>query len=298
MFQHGNDVGVADMLVYTKVTPEQLDEHLQQVKDAQTQRGKDYKSELEAQRVNDKLCKEFADLATAFIKTLQDAKDKVAASKRTLEEQVSDLTAKLASAEKEEGKSLPQMQTLGQRMAEGKVLSNPYTLMSFKDVQVQWGQFLAFLERKRNQIQDEISTKKLRGVTQKQMEEINKQFTSYDLDGNKSLDYSEFKACLYSLGHDYAAVDIKAIMKKWGGSDTEIKYEGFKDYMISLYGDTDTKDEILSGFKLLNKNGASADPKKMDVVSEADLKFITENAPKLQDGTYDYTALTNTLFGR
>ncbi len=51
------------------------------------------------------------------------------------------------------------------------------------------------------------------------MKEIEKQFAQYDTDKSQKLELNEFKACLYSLGHDYAALDLKKIMVKFGGNE-------------------------------------------------------------------------------
>jgi len=212
--------------------------------------------------------------------------------------QVKELEGHISSAASGIGAPLADIKAVSEKIVAAKVQSNPHTLLSFKDVDVQWNQYKDFLLRKKKQIEDEIQTKALRGVTPEQMKEIEKQFAQYDADGNKLLELAEFKACLYSLGHDYAALDLKKIMVKFGGTEAALDYAGFKNFMVSLYGDTDTKDEIIAGFKLLNKGKPAADPKLMELMSDADLKYMMENAPKNADGTYDYNKFVDVMFSR
>jgi len=271
---------------------------LAEVAAAQASRVKAWEAELAVQRANDALCKAFADIAVPFIKNLQSSKDAVGGSSAALDQQIKDLEERLKTAESKEGAKLPEIKSVADKVTAAKVQWNPHTLLSYKDIEVQWTQYLEFLKRKKKQIEDEIQTKALRGVTPQQMAEIDQQFKTYDTDNSKSLEVHEFKACLYSLGHDMAAVDVKKTMVKFGGTETAISYEGFKNFMVSLYGDTDTKEEIKEGFKMLNKGKPTADPKLMEMVPDADLKYMQSHAPKNADGTYDYNKFVDSLFSR
>jgi len=163
---------------------------------------------------------------------------------------------------------------------------------------VQWDQYLAFLDRKKKQIEEEIQHKKLRGITPEQMQEIDKQFKVYDANNNKKLETGEFKACLFSLGHDVDKLTVVKIMNKYGGNDKAIEYNGFKEFMIAQYGDTDTKEEILGGFKLINKGADVAKPDLMNIVMPDDVvQYVVTNAPKKPAGA-DYGALTEAMFAR
>lgn len=48
--------------------------------------------------------------------------------------------------------------------------------------------------------------------------------------------------------------EIEQILQKYGSKEVNgIKYENFREFMIDLLGVTDTKEDILNSFKLLNK---------------------------------------------
>jgi len=283
---------------YTTVKVSDVDKMVSDIAASQKQRGEAYKKELERQRANDALCKKFSDVAIPFTKSLLDNKNAVSNNSAALEAQVPQLQERMASADKKEGARLPEIKSLQGQMDTAGIQTNPYTLLSYKDVDVQWQQYLSFLQRKQKQLEEEIAHKKLRGITQQQMEEINKQFTQYDTSGNKKLEPSEMKACLYSLGLETDMLSVKKIMKQYGGNDVAIDYDGFKEFMIAQYGDTDTKEEILLGFKLINKGADVAIKEHMSQVLPDDaIDYVTANAPKKPNGP-DYTALTAAMFAR
>jgi len=271
---------------------------MDEVTAAQAARQAAYNAALAQSRTNDALCKKFADAAVAFVQHLNSSKQKMADATGDLEAQLKLVEEKLKTAESSESKRLPEIKSLSDAVEKAGILSNPHTLLSYKAVDVQWRQYLDFLARKKRTIEDEIQTKKWRGLTPQQMEEINKQFQQYDTDNSKTLDLAEFRACLYSLGNDVDTAACKKIMVKYGGTEKEMPYEAFKEFMISQLGDSDTKEEILAGFKQMNKGKESATPKNMEILSDADVKYVTDNAPRLKDGTYDYVALVNALFAR
>jgi len=297
-FTDGESLGVGSN-PYTSIATGALDTLLNDIKTAQASRRDAYAAALAKQRANDTKCKAFADLATPFTKRLQSYKDALANTTASLEEQLTNVKARQA-AEPTDGKELPDIKKLSDDMAAANIQSNPHTLLSYKAVEVQWAQYHDFLSSKKRQIEEEINTKQWRGITPQQIAEIEKQFKEYDSNKNSILDEKEFKACLYSLGNDYDMVKCRDIMKKYGATEKGINYDGFKSFMISQFGDADTKADILEGFKLVCRGKDFCDPKTVDAVPEQDVKYITANAPATQGrtGAYDYRALTETLFSR
>jgi len=68
--------------------------------------------------------------------------------------------------------------------------------------------------------------------------------------------------------------------------------------MINLIGDSDTVEEILAGFHLINRDPAVAYVDKLEVVMPtADLEYIKSTAPAVPGG-YDYPAWTHDVFSR
>jgi len=106
---------------------------------------------------------------------------------------------------------------------------------------------------------------------------------------------------LFSLGHEFDGGMITKLMTQFGNKDAKdphILKSGFTEFMISTLGDTDTKEEILAGFKAINRNQDFADPTLCGNVMPDDIvKYISTSAPAKGKGT-DYTTLVNELFAR
>jgi len=89
-------------------------------------------------------------------------------------------------------------------------------------------------------------------------------------------------------------------MKKYGNAEgNAMNYNNFKDFMVDLLGVSDTKDDILQSFKLLNKGEESTKPERMELLMEdPDIKYYTTTAKKNADGTYEYANWTDDVFSR
>lgn len=69
--------------------------------------------------------------------------------------------------------------------------------------------------------------------------------------------------------------------------------------MVDLLGVSDTKDDIINSFTLINKSDSQvAKVDTMEIVMDTeDIDYIKQTAPKLEDG-YDYKSWTNDVFSR
>jgi hypothetical protein len=130
---------------YTTITAESLEETFKAIAAAQAKRQSALNDELVKQRSNDALAKAFADIAVPFKQALTTNKDSVSQSTKTLEEQLKDVDERIKNAETNEGKSLPDIKKAYENCVSAGVQSNPYTLTSWKDIEVQWKQYLDFL---------------------------------------------------------------------------------------------------------------------------------------------------------
>jgi len=112
------------------------------------------------------------------------------------------------------------------------------------------------------------------------------------------LDKNEFKACLYSLGEERPTAEVVKIMSEYGDGKS-IPYEGFKKFMIKLFGDANTKDEILTGFKLLaHDNEHVSEPQLSHVfLNLDDVAYLKQHAPAVGD-QLNYGTWTETVFSR
>jgi Ca2+-binding EF-hand superfamily protein len=171
--------------------------------------------------------------------------------------------------------------------------------LTSKDVDVQWEQYQGFLSRKEKMLEEEIEHHKLRGVTQDQFNEIEKTFKQFDTDNSGNIDKKELKACLYSLGEEKSKSEIEQIMTKYGSKEVNgIKYENFREFMIDLLGVSDTKDDILNSFKLINKGDEVAKVDKMEILmNNEDIGYFTKTAPA-EGSAYNYKSWAESVFSR
>jgi len=262
---------------------------------AVAERKANYDAELARQRRDDKLCKEFAGFADPFCKTIQDNKHVVDAVREDLKSGVASIN-KYMSEKPQLDSTLPKLQDLQKQMDGFGILYNRYTLVNAVDAAGQHEMYSVFMPSKLKSFSDEIDYRELRGVTREQYLEMERQFAAFDKDGSKKLCAREFKACLYSMGEERGKKQIVEIMTRFGsgtGKDMCMTYDQYKEWMIIQLGDSDTLDEVQTGFQLINRGKQEADDELMAVVLENnDIAYIKSTHAN------DYKGWTAAVFAR
>jgi hypothetical protein len=284
--------------IYSKLSVADLEKAQAEVDATVTARGGRYAKELQRQIENDQLCQDFAKLVDPFAKVIVEKKDAVSASKEDLEIQLKAVLELLAGTKAQE-EDREKIRAVAKKMEERAITNNKHTTLTLKDVEVTLAQFVKFLEAKKTMLEAEIEHAKLRGVTPEQLKEIEEQFKKFDKDNSGDIDRKEVTACLYSLGEERTSTEIKAIVDQYGDKQSQkMTLAQFREFMVHLYGDSDTKEEIVTGFQLINRAKPHAEPKHLqDVLSEADVKYFVESAPKKDPG-FDYVAWCESMFAR
>jgi len=91
--------------------------------------------------------------------------------------------------------------------------------------------------------------------------------------------------------------EIDEIMKKFGNGAI-ILYSGFKEFMISVLGVSDTKEDILNSFTLINRGDTVTKVDKMELVMEDnDIGYIKQTAQPANGG-YNFTKWAEDVFSR
>jgi Ca2+-binding EF-hand superfamily protein len=255
---------------YTILTPADLEKTQHELVAALQARQEKFAEVLAKARADDALCRKFAALIDPFVKKIETNRHSLAENKESMEALLE--RANRFIAENKSDDTLAKIKAAQAEVDSAGILFNRHTENSAIDAEVMWDQYVLFLEIRAKQLETEIEHKKLRGVTPEQYKEIDNQFKTFDKNSNGTLDKREFKACLYSLGEEKGKREIGSIMEKFGSKDAKgdivIKYESFKDFMIGILGDTDTQQEIVDGFHLINRGKESNDPKLMALVME------------------------------
>jgi len=293
----GVALGVKDN-EYTKLSLDDLANSGKSLSNAIAQRDQKYQTELARQRANDKLCRDFAAVADPFVAWIVQQKDTITGSKAELEDQLKYVNTRLASLAAD-GSKLADVNAINAKMEQAGITNNRHTTLSAKDVEVQWQQYQAFLGKKQKMLEEEIEHHKLRGVTPEQFAEIEGQFKSFDINGNGWIDKKELKACLYSLGEEKNRTEIEQIMKQYGTAGKGMPYSGFREFMIDILGVSDTKQDIINGFALINRG--EKDVTKVEhmemVMDTPDIDYIKQTS-KADKGGYLYIPWTEQMFSR
>jgi Ca2+-binding EF-hand superfamily protein len=297
IFDAGAALGVQDN-AYTSATPATLVATQAQLSAKLAARRERFVVELARQRHLDQLCRQFAALADPFSAALVAAKDAISAATSTLAQQLEFVAGKIAEAAGADKTRLAEIAASQKKLDDEGVVNNIHTTITSKDLQTQHDQYVLFLQTKKTQLEQAIEQEKLRGLTAEQLEEIKEAFVQFDSDHNQSINLKELKSALYSLGEEKGSQSIKEIMDKYG-KNNEMQYDGFKEFMIGLLGDTDGPDEITSSFRLINKGDESVahDDRMRNVMMPADVDYVQSTAPAKAPGV-DYKSWVGAIFSR
>eukprot|EP01105_Mastigella_eilhardi_P024636 TRINITY_DN6465_c0_g1_i2.p1 TRINITY_DN6465_c0_g1~~TRINITY_DN6465_c0_g1_i2.p1 ORF type:complete len:526 (+),score=175.97 TRINITY_DN6465_c0_g1_i2:244-1821(+) len=260
-------------------------------------RNERFNAELKRQIDNDNLCKEFAAVAEPFSKWITEVKNTITGSKDDLETQHSFVCKQIDSLTKD-AERLEAIRGWANKIEAAKISHIRHTTLTMKDVDVQWTQFQKFLNAKRTMLDTEIQNAKLRGITEQQMKEIEANFKQFDKNNDNLLDRKEFTGCLYSLGEERTGREIAELMKQVGDAKGMVSDAAFKEFMVHVFGDADTADEIGNALMLINHGEKVAVHDRMEpVLPPEDVTYFEQTAPKSGDG-WDYTAWIASMFAR
>jgi len=296
IFQQAADLGVKANK-YTELSPATLQGSADGLKGALAAKQKRYDDELARLTFEDNLCKEFAGVADPIAKQIDTVKARVTESKSDLDTQAQFVRDSLTDVEKES--RFPHLHDLQGKIDGAGIAYNPHTMLTAADLDVQWTQFKALLNSKKTMLEEEIEHNKMRGLTKEQYVEIEEQFKQFDKSKNGLLEKNEFKACLYSLGHEKTGQEVLAVMAKYGAKDGKgMQYDGFKEFMINELGDNDSKNDINAGFKLLNKDADVCKMANLEILMEdTDVAYLKANMKATGDA-YDFASWTDSVFAR
>jgi Ca2+-binding EF-hand superfamily protein len=291
--------------VYTKHTPETLNTTLANLHTALKDRKAAHATELKRQLDNDALAKDFATKIDTAAKRVKSSKEKISVSTKELEAQLADVEA--AQEVNKKSEELAQVKEAQEKLVAAGVSHNPHTVLTVADLEVAFKQYELFLNTKKAVLEQGLEHKKLRGITPAQYAEINAQFKKYDKDNSGALDRAEFKACLYSLGEEWGKKQVQAIMDQHAGKQgvEKIVFDHFREFMISYFGVTDTRQNVLDAFKDIADDDKSIGivnivPRRMEVFTKEDLGFFQATAPKTEGRaeSWEYVPFVDEVFAR
>jgi hypothetical protein len=278
---------------YSKLTPDDMAKLRADLAAALQARQARFHAELEKLRADDKACRDLAGAADPFVRKIQDNTKAIADCKLDLDPFLALVISVSGSPTKEELSAVAAFQKV---VDDRKIIYNRHTLNNGSDCATQLAQYQDYTKGKKESIEADIEHRNLRGLTRENYTEIKQQFDQFDKDKSGFLDKREFRSCLYSVGEERGRKEIEAILTKLGNGDAnnvKISYDGYKEFMIEQLGDTDTQEEVLKGFALMNRQEATCQwPVMQNIMDQAYLDYI-----KSTHGA-DYTAWVKSVFAR
>jgi Ca2+-binding EF-hand superfamily protein len=261
-------------------------------------------AELERQKkINDDLCKAFAEAVKAFTAWLQKAKASVNDKDAKLEVLLHLVEKTLSNTSEVDG-LLANVTSSGEKVRARLITINPYTNLTVEDAQAQWYQFQLMLQKKKDLLVQEIENSKRLGLTEEQMREVNDNFDYFDKDKTNFLERRELRACLQSLGEDANPTHVAELINQYQeGNNGKISKNGFTQLMLKRLGDSNTKEEILQGFSYLSLEKPSILAELLEAVVN-ELTFKTHHVEYLKKemkptaGGLDYNTWTAEVFAR
>jgi len=290
--------------IYTPLTPEALDEIENKVHEALKTRRAAYLTELERQKANEALCKECAAKNQAFFTWLGVKKEAVNGTHLELEAKLEQVKKELANTRGEAEAKIKELEELDAKIFAAEIFSNRYAKSSTRETKIALEQYYVFLEKIHAGLEVEYENKKNKGITEEQRQEIAYNFRYFDRDQSGFLEFKEFRACLQSLGQDSKPADVKEALSKYDlDMDGKISLKEFSDFMTSRIGDSDSKEEILASFQVINQ-AEQADVDHLNAVvhdiafPQDHVEYLLKNMPPKEEATYDYHAWTEEVFAR
>eukprot|EP01105_Mastigella_eilhardi_P007218 TRINITY_DN18728_c0_g1_i1.p1 TRINITY_DN18728_c0_g1~~TRINITY_DN18728_c0_g1_i1.p1 ORF type:complete len:1570 (+),score=567.85 TRINITY_DN18728_c0_g1_i1:44-4753(+) len=281
--------------IYTQVTVPNLEQAKVDALAAVAKRNEAFEKELARQTENDKLCQEFAKVADSFAHHITSLKSEITGSKADLEGQLQFVVANIEECSKPT--QLESVKAWADKITAAGITQIRHTTLTYKDVEVSAAQFIKFLQTKKMMLETEIQNAKLKGITPDQMREIEQNFKAFDKDNDDKIDRKDFTTCLFSLGEERTGKEITEILAQYGNGSNCIVYEKFKDFLIHLFGDADTKEELSMGLSLINRGMEAKHSMMEQVLPPDDVSYFESTAPKTEGG-FNYNGWLDVMYSK
>merc|ERR1712137_746932 len=258
---------------------------------------------LAKQQGNDALCKKYADKAQAVDDWLSKTSEALANTSGDLESQLQSIRALNVA----EGRAmLDELAKLSEELSAAEIRTNPHTEFNTPLLAARVNEVSAGQKSKQAVLEKEILSKKHSTASPEQIEEFKEVFAHFDKNKTNSLNSSEFKSCLQSLGEDPSDSEMEQLMNQLGtknGDDpSTIGFENFLNHMIKITSDTTTENEISQAFRDLaqDKDFITADDLRRSGMPTEKIDYLLSEMPAFEgiEGGYDYKKWAQSAFSR
>jgi len=314
---------------YTFVTMQELASQWESLLTLIPQREAFFEAELKHQQKKEDIRIKFAKLANEVGPWLEARHDKVgslaASEELNLEDQkvqLEQLLEEVHEYRSAEDSPLKALDVLNRELHENNISENSHTTYTMESIQVSADTLFQAIRGAQNEVANQIYIRDSKGITNEQLNEFRSSFNHFDSNNNGTLDPSEFKACLLSLGYswqeDKTAADSGSLARRSSMGDTEltrillivdpenkgfITFDSFLDFMTRETTHDDSAESIIYQFKVLSgdKSYITADEIRRELPPDEAEYCISrmhpvEGAP--DPGALDYRAFAASLYGQ
>ena len=258
---------------------------------------------------DDAACTEFASLSNDFTAfTAKQKSEMQESAAKELEDQLVLIDAQIAVVKGAAESKVAAISAAQQAIETRAVSANPHTTLTVDDVKATHAQLTTMLAKKRELIQARLEEKKQAGLSEEMMKEIGDNFDFFDRNKSGSIDEKELRQCLASLGEDSNPVEVKKILDEFDtNKNGKISREEFTAFMKLHMGDSNTEEEIVTGWKLIALEQPKCPSDRLRVLvndvawrDEHVAYLLTQqtDVPFPEEEGIDYTAWTAAVFKR
>lgn len=231
----------------SEMTAEEASSSWDALQAAAAERKEALAAELARQEANEALRKEFATTATAASQEVDTKLGQVQSTDGDVADQLAALSGLQLDAS-----SLEKAGDLAQQLQAAGVRDNKHTNLTYGDLEAKATSLKNAIADKRKVLEAELLAKEHGQVPPEQLQEINECFAQFDKDSSGTLVPHEFKACLSALGEAITEEAMHKLTQQYGDADGLITLPKFTEFMISRLADNDTKEQIMTSFRVLS----------------------------------------------
>jgi len=231
----------------SEMTAEEASASWDALQAAAAERKEALAAEVARQEANEALRVQFAEAATA---ASQEVDTKLAQVQSTDGDVAAQLEA--LGGLNLDASSLEKAGDLAKQLDQAGVRDNKHTNLTYADLEAKATSLKNAVADKRKVLEAELLAKEHGQVPPEQLQEINECFAQFDKDSSGTLVPHEFKACLSALGEAITEEAMHALTQQYGDEEGRITLPKFTEFMISRLADNDTKEQILTSFRVLS----------------------------------------------
>ncbi|KAJ8038539.1 Spectrin alpha chain, non-erythrocytic 1 [Holothuria leucospilota] len=298
---------------YTWFTMDSLEETWRNLQKIIKEREQELNKEAERQEENDRLRKQFAQMANSFHQWLTETRAAMVEESGNLENQLDNLKDKIKEVRAEKTQ-VKKIEELGAKMEERLILDNRYTEHSTVGIAQQWDQLDQLGMRMQHNLEQQIQARNMTGVSEESLKEFSMMFKHFDKDKSGKLDHPEFKSCLRSLGYDLPMVEegqedpeFQAILDAVDPNrDGYVSLQEYMSFMISRETENvSSRDEIEKAFLALTAEGKpyvtkqelyANMPTKLAEYCILNMNTYKDSKGREVPNALDYVEFTNRIF--